>query len=549
MIEENSSAFKLSYGNHISDTSQSVQLKILNVAGLYQTYCFNHNITMSDDFHNQTHRVCFTNAFTPWNRLSCGFNLGTKIDRERKRFNRNLFLDLGVIYKVINNQIIGEHSIGASVQNVLSPSVQQKKWHSQPVNTKLSWWTNILGRRINAGFDFYIEDCMSENPELTYISNLGLNRYPFTINALAGREFAGGSFGYSFTTPGLHEFSLLMQYVRNIRQHDEGQISFTCVANLGAVREELYNRRMARTCCFSQNDIYIKGFELYRKQNYFEALALITAMMYEFPDFFKNDWCSYLIGDCYAKLGMLEVADWKLNNAKYVHSKSAAYPFYISILLRVAVEENVKDEITNNIKLFRETNSQIDSLSQEVDFLVAEHKFKTDEFDSALWEYKKIAAGHPLYVPAQYSMAAIYHCQNNKRISDEILSRIEKGKIQSIQEQIERVCSFSPVSFEELGIIKDRIKKERLKIQCFYDSLSFTIEKFLYSRQSGTTIKIIDSLHTIQQKYFSVIEKDRLIQNSLYKKWQILGHDLLECLNKDELDILEKCQKIIGESK
>lgn len=548
LIEENNPHFELAYGSNLSDSSQSMHLKILNVKGLYQSYCFNHNGLLSDGYHNQTHRLYFSDGFTPWNRLSCGFNLGTEIEKNGKDFRRNLFFDMGVLYKLTSNQIFGDHSIGVAVQNVLSTSVQRKMWHSQPVNTKVSWCADILNKRVSAGFDFYIEDCMSENPDISCLSNLGFDRYPFTVNALAGREYAGGSFGYSLVTPGLHTFSLLLQYVRNIRQHDAGRISLSCITNLERAREENYSKRMGNRGCIAPGDIYIAGVNYYNNTDYFNALGIFHEMSKYYPDSFKKEWYTFFIVDSYYRLGMLKTAKWKALGSKDVFVSSHVYPFITLTLLRIAKEEHSEEDIKKYQRMFQDSIKKNDSLKQEADFLVAEYKFITKDFLSALNDYSKLKPGHPLYRVAQYSMASIYFYQKNQSKLNEVISVLQNHKTDINIDQINRLRSITPIMVEKFKIIEDSIKNERVKIQREYDSLGFTMDSVLDSNYIGKgMLKMADSLHVIQRRGFEIIEKDRLLQNTLYKKWQILGNELLKYLNKNELDVLEKCCKIIDE--
>lgn len=547
LVEEDNPHFKLSYGSNLSDSSQSMKLKILNVKGLYQSYCFNHNVLLSDGFHNQTHRLSFSDGFTPWNKLSCGFNLGTEIKKKGKNYGRNLFFDMGVLYRITNNQIAGDHSIGVAVQNVLSSSVQRKMWHSQPVNTKLSWCANFLNKRVSAGVDFYIEDCMSENPEASYLSNLGFNRYPFTANAMAGREYAGGSFGYSLTTPGLQEFSLSTQYVRNIRQHDAGRITFSCIANLERAREEDYTRIMGHIGCDHSANYYITGANYYNSGKYFETLAMFYEMSKNFPDFFKKEWYPFFIVDSYYRLGMLKTAKWKASVSKDVCISSPAYPFITLTLLHIAIEEHSEEDIVKYQRMFQDSIKKYDSLKQEVDFLVAEYKFVTNDMPSALNEYSKLKPRHPLYRAAKYSMASIYIYQKNQIKLNEVLLVLQKYITNNNIDQMNRLRSITPIPVEKYKVIEDSIKNERITIQSVYDSLGFAVGDALKGNQSMTTIKVIDSLQEIHKNYSEIIEKDRVLQNTLYKKWQILGNELLKYLNKNELDLLEKCQKIVGE--
>jgi len=55
----------------------------------------------------------------------------------------------------------------------------------------------------------------------------------------------------------------------------------------------------------------------------------------------------------------------------------------------------------------------------------------------------------------------------------------------------------------------------------------------------------LDSLRSIQQKYSSILERKRLLHDPLYKKWQLMGNDLLPYLTKDEYDMLLQCHRIV----
>ena len=82
-------------------------------------------------------------------------------------------------------------------------------------------------------------------------------------------------------------------------------------------------------------------------------------------------------------------------------------------------------------------------------------------------------------------------------------------------------------------------------VETMLDSLGRSLDLLMKMRQTEMVIIALDSLHELQKELFKPVERYRLVHNPLYKKWRMLGNDLLRYLGKEELELLDRCRAVL----
>jgi tetratricopeptide (TPR) repeat protein len=323
--------------------------------------------------------------------------------------------DLGLSYRLLFNPVLGDHLLGLTLQNVLSPFDFGKLSYSN--NVKLSWLGYYWDRQIESGLEInsknvygaLVRDNDASHMEYTYAARLGgwimrsLNVY-----ALAGSNyygFAGGANVPQFNNG--RDFSVLYQYLSKTDVASDVIHSVYLRLQFGNHREEAFARRMAHFVDVGPNDLYNKACRLYYAENYWDAYFIFSQIIDLYPSFFKNDFVSYYKAACLEHLDMRDAAVESYLYAGNTYQSSSIVPPANLGLMRVYYRE---DEFQSVYTMFQSLNrSQVsDSLKYHAYYLMAESYFKKKNYAQAARLFSQIPDTHEQYIFAQHSLAIIH---------------------------------------------------------------------------------------------------------------------------------------------
>lgn len=394
------------------------------------------------DFRTQT---MLSYAVNPISRLSLGLNLNIAYESFfRSDDNRAGWgVDLGLSYRLLHHQLLGDHVAGIAFQNVLpvtfkpaDDSLRESSWINRlfgrqsadtslpydhyPSVLRLSLVSSFWERQITTGFDFSLKDLYAQANDfangdksiewdLNCRASVWILRL-FKLYLLCGLDGSDGfeywGFAPAFDIPAVltgHELEVAYQFV-SVRKGVANTSSFYVRGEIGKHREELYARRMARLANIEPNDLYNRALTLFSKGMYWDAFFVFGRIQVEYPDFFKRDWVDYYLGACQEKLDMRTSSAKRYEQVRQDYAKSIVKPFAELGLMRIEYRNNNSAAVRS---LFDELNKPDvpDSLKFHGFYIMGQSLVSQKEFQKAVQLFEQIPEYHPDYVFAQHSLA------------------------------------------------------------------------------------------------------------------------------------------------
>jgi tetratricopeptide (TPR) repeat protein len=383
---------------------------------------------------SNTNLVCMLSyAWHFWNRFSAGANVKVVYASNfGDNPKRGLGVDLGLTYRLFRNALFGDHVLGVSIQNLLTPpmgdgySIAFSKEGALARSLKVLWFGNYWERRFETAVDFDLKDIGAAAAEfkssngveaaskLEWDVNLKLSAWLLRIlkvslqfglneNALDYWGFALGTNLASLNKG--RDLDLLYQY--NIMTEENNEATAHTVnlrMDFGKHREEIFARKMARLASLSPNELYNRGRRLYAEGKYWEAFFVFTRISVEFPDFFKNDWVEYFRGSCQENLDMREMALKTFEETRKAFPLSSAVPHTELGMMRVYYRNGDFDKVNEQFNILNQPNVQ-DSLRFHAAYLQGQALLQKGETASAIDLFGIIPDTHPDYIFAQHATA------------------------------------------------------------------------------------------------------------------------------------------------
>ena len=326
-----------------------------------------------------------------------------------------LAADLGLSYRLAFNPVLGEHLLGLTIQNILSPFSFGELSYSN--NVKLAWLGYYWDRQIESGLEIdskniysaLFRDKDASHMEYTYAARLGCWIFRFlNVYALAGSNYYG--FAGGVNVPQLNngrDFSFMYQYLSRTDATSDVVHSFYARMQFGQHREEAYAQRMARFVDVGPNDLYNKACKLYFAGNYWDAFFVFSQIFVQYPGFFKNDQVAYYKASCLEHLDMRDEALDAYKNAELNYRNSSIVSHVNLGLMRINYREDRYQPVYD---LFQSLNGPevSDSLKYHAYYLMAETYFKRKNYPQAARLFSQIPETHEQYIFAQHSLAIIH---------------------------------------------------------------------------------------------------------------------------------------------
>lgn len=484
-------------------------------------------IPTGDTLNDNHSLIILSYAINPWNRLSIGANVNVFHETNFGEAKTGLTFDMGLSYRFLRHALLGDHTAGITVQNVLSPDLSFENWQTYSVNLKLSWLARIWEKRIEAGIDLDIKDFMSQAEDFaaSQISGGGSKAIEFDFNARlglwilrminiyvqAGSDYWGVSPGFNVPTVNNgRDFQVAYQYMSII--DDEDLTSSHTVyfrGDFGKHREEIYARRMARLASVGPADLYNRARTLYSQGKYWEAFFIFGKILVEYPDFFKNDWVQLHLGLCQEQLDMREFSAENYNETKKTYPRSVVVPYADLGQMRLFYREGNSSGVANQFSKLN-TASVPDSLKYHAYYYMGLQHIKDGEYQKAIQVLDLIPEDHPEYIFGQHSLGVACALADNVGRSieawDNVVQMQPKNKDQ--EEIINRTFVFlGYVFYEGLGGQERALSKavsalRKVPPTSYYyeDALIGLAWTALKASQWADCIAACDQLMTISKK-------------------------------------------------
>ncbi len=462
---------------------------------------------------NHTHFMASW-AVNPWNKLSAGVNLTVYQTPNFGEPLTGLSLDLGLSYRLLNHSLLGEHLVGLTFQNLISPNIfsqaedEDIQLQTLSINAKVSWLAKIWDRRIDAGIDLDIKDFTtqasdfaggvvidpndssvvkkvdgSKKVEFDFNSRLGFwILRMINIYGHLGTGYWGVSGGMNVPTVfGGRDFQAAYQFTSMWEDKLAYTHSIYFRGEFGMHREQVYARKMARKAQLGPGKLYNKALKLYHSGQYWDAFFIFGRIITEQPDFFKNDFVQYYLSLCQENMDMREFAGQNFAEAVSEYSKSPVVPLAQLGLMRVNYREGnfptVKDEFDKI-----QSSTTTDSVKQAAIYYMGATKMAEEKYSEAINLFTSIPLTHGDYPFAQHSLAIAYALS---------------GNMDKTMEHLDNVIQFTSTS------------KEQEEIQ----NKSFLLLGYLYFDGSASTgqslAKAVASLRNVTSS--SYYYKDALL--------------------------------------
>jgi len=385
---------------------------------------------------DQGHFVALTYANNVWKGLTVGGNLNIiaqnitepKVDGKsvENSMRMGFGVDVGLTYKVLRHQMLGNYIIGVSTNNLVNMILDTDEKYATAL--RFSLLSDFWERRIYFGADFVLKDILADDAkdftanavkgmpwENTYKIGTNILRI-FKLYALFGLNNEGmDHYGFAFgaNMPGFfngRDIEGIMQFV-SIANPSEGSeeanashITFYARTELGKHREEIYARRMARRGTLGPNNLYNQALDLYYKGEYYRAYWIFSQIAVEYPDFFRNDMVSYYQGACIEGMDMRQSAVMAFKRTKEEHSRSVAVPMADLGLMRVFYRSGDLAAVESQ---FEELNALgvPDSIKYHAHYIMGQAAMQRGDYQKARQLFTMIPDNHPDYVFAYHAAA------------------------------------------------------------------------------------------------------------------------------------------------
>lgn len=368
--------------------------------------------------------VMGTYAYNLWSGLTIGINANILLKQFDDVSSIGGGTDIGLSYHAIQNPLIGTHTIGLDLQNLLFIPLTNKDFaNTLPRALRVSLNSNYLEHQVESSFDFSLrdlgtpgEDFITNSAEMEWNFDAKVGGWLLKIFKVYGLlGLTEESLSYYGLAGGVNiptinngrDLSFLIQYLNLPNVEDQSPSSFLSMylrADIGKHREEIYARKMARLAQFQPNELYVQGLKLYSEGKYWDAFFIFSRLFVEFPDFFKSDWVSFFLGSCQENLDMRLTAEEAYKKTKELYSRSSAVPFADLGLMRVYYRDGNFGAVESQ---FNELNKLgvPDSIKYHGYYYMGETEMKKESFSKAKQLFELIPETHPDYVFAQHSMA------------------------------------------------------------------------------------------------------------------------------------------------
>lgn len=362
--------------------------------------------------------------------LTAGINIGLSIKQFWDYTAIGACPDLGISYRLLRHPVIGTHSLGAAMNNLvyIPLSVPGDVESTLPRTARFSLVSHYLENQVESSFDFSLRDIGVSGSDFKPDSagdiitsgewNLDAKVGGWIIriiNIYGLLGLADGNLSYLGLAGGVNiptinngrDLQFLVQYLNLLEVEDKTPSSFLSIylrADIGKHREEIYARKMARLANLQPNDLYIKALNLYIEKNFWDAFFIFSQLFVEYPDFFKNDWVSYFLGSCQEEMDMRLTAEEAYKKTKELYPRSAAVPAADLGLMRVYYRDANFGAVEAQ---FNELNKLgvPDSIKYHGYYYMGETEMKKENFSKAKQLFDLIPETHPDYVFAQHSAA------------------------------------------------------------------------------------------------------------------------------------------------
>jgi len=384
---------------------------------------------------DQGHFIALTYARNVWKGLTVGGNLNIIMqsipdlqapNQYGNTMRYGVGFDLGLTYKVLRHQMLGNHILGLSTNNLVNMIFDSDEKYSTAV--RISLLSDFWERRIYYGADFVLKDLLVDDAkdlasgavkgipwELTQKLGTNILRI-FKLYGLIGFNNEGiDHYGFAFgaNMPGFfngRDIEGMMQFV-SIANPGSGEseanashITFYARTELGKHREEAYARKMARRGTLGPNNLYNKALELYYKGEYYTAYWIFSQIAVEYPDFFRNDMVSYYQGACIEGMDMRQSAIAAFKRTKEEHSRSVAVPMADLGMMRVFYRSGDFSAVESQ---FEELNALgvPDSIKYHAYYIMGQTHIQRGDYQAARQLFTMIPEDHPDYVFAYHAAA------------------------------------------------------------------------------------------------------------------------------------------------
>jgi tetratricopeptide (TPR) repeat protein len=434
-------------------------------------------ITVTD----QTNIFALTYASNLWSRLTVGGNMNIILqnvpdENANNTMRFGLSLDVGLSWKLLRHQLLGNHIVGMSTNNI----VHMMLGDTEDAFTnafRLSLLSDFWERRVFYGADFVLKDFVqlmeggdvwptpddpgwvgrvNEVAPWEFTQKLGFDILRlFRIYVLAGfnpEGFDHYGFAFGVNMPGFfngRDIEGLMQFV-SVGDSEANHVTFYARTELGKHREEIYARKMARLGALGPNNLYNQALELFHRGEYYRAYWIFSQLAVEYPDFFRNDMVSYYQGACLEFMDMRLSSEATYKRTKEEFSRSIAVPYADLGLMRLYYRSGNHPAVDTQFELLNALGVP-DSIRLHANYIMGQAHMQRGEFVRARELFVSIPEGHPDFVFAFHSAAVANMMADNLQgaIADLELVIAVEPRNRAEEEMINRSFVFLGLLFYE----------------------------------------------------------------------------------------------------
>ncbi len=428
-LSKQKTSFSLATVNSISNRSvDQIDLSVDIPTGLYQYLGFDFKFAHGyrDGFSFQT-----TYALHPWWKgplfsASIGYAM---YGEETKK--HTVPVDLGTLYRFSGNQIWGDHSVGISGTNITGIPTDRNALFIDRQTVTADWKADLFSENIVLSGEL---GANIDDSSMAYSLGLTLNPSHFQLGAHWSDMKTTISGGWRSTRADL-SFDVSYDLYRF---SDDRYVKVSVTKAVGRARETGYGRRLAREACLcGMSPLYRTLREQFDDEEHYSTIAIGGKIIYEYPDFFKNDYIHGYLMAMFTELEMYSAAELEMNIVVEDFAKSPAVFFVKQYQMKNYVKHG--DDRIFSIYQDLDSNTFVaDSIKDDNNIVMGEYLLRQHEYESALFYYEKVLEESYFYLKAQRGVLvskALIRSSESYSISDSALI----SEYQSIQDEYDGI--------------------------------------------------------------------------------------------------------------
>lgn len=395
------------------------------------------NAKIEEPQHNDNYSFFLSWASNPAGHFSYGINLKYLYMSNFGSPDKDFSFDLGCTYRIANHPVFGYHRAGISLNNCYPAEAGSISLMRYSSSLSFQYMINLFNSKFDLQSKIDLHDIFNSNviknhqePQSSSYFQFAVNTFPF-ISLSSGfqlsdfEKITNWNLGFKVNAPQINngrDLSIVYQITNFTSSSLNANHSLFYIFEFGKHREENFARRLGLNADINATDLYNRAMQAFFNGNYWDSFFLFKRLLYQFPDFYKNDNATYYSGLCLENLDFREAA------IKYLENVEASYPSSQMIhaaklaIMRIYYRNEDYFNLTRQFQML-ESKAAPDSIRMHAFYIMGEAEMLQKNYNKAVQYFSIIQDPHPLFAYAQYSAAVARYIKGDETFA--VLNHLE----------------------------------------------------------------------------------------------------------------------------